>query len=148
MQDLPSRRGAAARREQHRTLAARLLRPGRVRPFVVSDDLAAHRTCRRRQPFDQVHARRPAPSRLRPAPPPAPALQACAARASSLDPAPLLQTAAGLVDDALSCGFTGIVMLHGALAATGGRGRWAPTLLAAARPTYYGMLAALMEPRT
>lgn len=42
----------------------------------------------------------------------------------------------------LSCGWTGMVLLHGALMASGGADTWAPSLLALGAPTYYGMLAA------
>ena len=40
-------------------------------------------------------------------------IQALGKWAESLDSQALLQTAASLVDRALSCGFTGLVMLHG-----------------------------------
>ena len=43
--------------------------------------------------------------------------QAVGSWARSLDPAPLLVSAAELVDRALSCGYTGLVMLHGMLQA-------------------------------
>ena len=63
--------------------------------------------------------------------------------AETLDDQPLLDTATGLVDDALSCGFTGLVLLHGLLTCDAAQGRkWRPELLAYAAPTYYGMLAA------
>ncbi len=39
--------------------------------------------------------------------------QACGEWASSLNSTALLVTAASLVDRALSCGYTGLVMLHG-----------------------------------
>ena len=61
---------------------------------------------------------------------------ALGAWASSLDPAPLLENATALADDAKSCGFTGAVMLHGLLNAS--CGRFTPRLLANAAPTYYG----------
>lgn len=72
---------------------------------------------------------------------------ACGQWGSSLAPTPLLVTAAGLVDKALSCGFTGLVMMHGALQEPplvpkrpGSAGAWNSTLLANAHPTYYGMM--------
>lgn len=65
---------------------------------------------------------------------------ALGAWASSLDPAPLLENATALADDAKSCGFTGAVMLHGLLNAS--CGRFTPRLLANAAPTYYGMMVA------
>ena len=43
--------------------------------------------------------------------------QAVGEWASSLESSALLETAAGYVDDALSCGYTGLVMLHGFIAA-------------------------------
>jgi aromatic ring-opening dioxygenase LigB subunit len=52
----------------------------------------------------------------------------------------LLKEAAGLEAHALSCGFTGLVMLHGALLAE--KPRWSPHLLANRAPTYYGMMVA------
>lgn len=68
--------------------------------------------------------------------------------AASLNETALLSTAAGLADSALSCGFTGIVLLHGLLrAGTGGLGAWAPTLAAGPlAPTYYGMLVSTVLP--
>eukprot|EP00971_Amphidinium_carterae_P048969 964842-Amphidinium_carterae.1 len=44
---------------------------------------------------------------------------------------------------AASCGYTGLVMLEGALAATG-RSSWKSTLLAISAPTYYGMAVATL----
>lgn len=40
---------------------------------------------------------------------------------------------------AKSCGYTGLVMLDGALQALGGSGVWEPTCLSLEAPTYYGM---------
>ena len=55
----------------------------------------------------------------------------------------LLVTARNLEDRAMSCGFTGLVMLHGMLFGSSGRaGRapgWDSQLLANGHPTYYGM---------
>ena len=47
------------------------------------------------------------------------------------------------VDAAKSCGFTGLVFLHGLLSALKEDGvSWTPELLANEHPTYYGMLVA------
>eukprot|EP00041_Stephanoeca_diplocostata_P026482 m.715272 g.715272 ORF g.715272 m.715272 type:complete len:332 (-) comp22978_c0_seq12:2905-3900(-) len=77
---------------------------------------------------------------------------ACARWGATLDANALLQTAAHYVDDALSCGFTGLVFLHGLItnttAASHGRIQFAPTLSAYAAPTYYGMMVASMIPDT
>ena len=62
----------------------------------------------------------------------------------TLDPTALLETAAGYVNEALSCGYTGLVMLHGMLS-EGGLKRWTPKLLINAHPTYYGMALASMK---
>jgi len=108
--------------------------PGRA-AFVVSADLAHTHGWGGYEPYGSSPAAEPFD-------------EACGAWASTLDPAPLLKTASSLADDALSCGFTGMVMLHGALTAGGGGiAQWTPTLLAAAHPTYYGMMVALMELR-
>jgi len=69
--------------------------------------------------------------------------QACGRWARTLDPEPLLITAAGLVDEALSCGYTGLVLLHGILERV--NVEWKPELLANHHPTYYGMLVARFE---
>ena len=67
--------------------------------------------------------------------------------AAALDADALLRRAGAVVDDALSCGFTGMVLLHAALAAApGGLRAWTPRLEAPpVAPTYYGMLAAHFE---
>ena len=73
--------------------------------------------------------------------------RAIATWARSLDPAPLLSTAKGLVADALSCGYTGLCMLHGMLTRDLAEG-WTSTkggAFAIAHPTYYGMLVAGWE---
>lgn len=62
----------------------------------------------------------------------------------TLDPTALLETAAGYVNEALSCGYTGLVMLHGMLS-EGGLKRWTTKLLINAHPTYYGMALASMK---
>lgn len=68
---------------------------------------------------------------------------ACGAWAETLIGTQLTVTAAEYVDDALSCGYTGMVLLHGAMCASpGGIGDWTPALLARAAPTYYGMMVA------
>ena len=69
---------------------------------------------------------------------------AIGAWAGSLNETALLVDAAGVADAAMSCGFTGIVLLHGALrAGVGGLGAWVPALTAGpSAPTYYGMLVA------
>ena len=50
--------------------------------------------------------------------------------------------AAGVVNQAQSCGFTGMVMLHGLLTASGGTQKWVPSVEAIYHPTYYGMMVA------
>jgi len=59
--------------------------------------------------------------------------EACGKWAATLDPEPLLITAASLVDEALSCGYTGLVLLHGILERR--RAEWKPELLANYHPT-------------
>lgn len=68
--------------------------------------------------------------------------EACGQWAESMSATPLLQEAAGLVDKALSCGFTGFVMLHGLLQEGGGAGAWASRLYVNYHPSYYGMMVA------
>ena len=63
----------------------------------------------------------------------------------------LLQRATALQPQALSCGYTGMVLLHGLLC--GRRGslrtrttpRWVSTVLVDKNVTYYGMMAAMMK---
>ena len=55
----------------------------------------------------------------------------------------LLDEAAQLEKQAMSCGFTSLVFLHGALAAAGNWSRWSPRVLANFAPTYYGMLVSV-----
>ena len=61
----------------------------------------------------------------------------------------LLRTAKDLENRALSCGFTGLVMLHGMLfeGEDDPRPKWTTSLLANAHPTYYGMAVGSMIPR-
>lgn len=56
----------------------------------------------------------------------------------------LLRVDAGLLDDAKPDAWWQMLMLHGALTATGGR--WQSELLSYEAPTYYGMLCAAFEP--
>lgn len=72
----------------------------------------------------------------------APFDKACAQWASTLDGELLTKIAAQYVNDAKSCGFTGFVMLHGLIEATGGRKQWTSSMLASAHPSYYGMMVA------
>ena len=70
--------------------------------------------------------------------------------AARLETDALMRKSLESVDQVYSCGWLGMVLLHGALEATAARGAdaalnqsWHPTLTAApAHPTYYGMLAA------
>jgi hypothetical protein len=65
--------------------------------------------------------------------------------AAALDRDKLIVEAAALADDALSCGFTGMVLLEAALRASRGA-PWAPRLLSGpSAPTYYGMVVAVFE---
>lgn len=61
--------------------------------------------------------------------------------ANELDATSLLDTAAGLVDRALSCGYTGIVMLNGMMSQIG-LSSWNSAVYANLHPSYYGMMAA------
>lgn len=67
--------------------------------------------------------------------------KACGLWASTLDSSALLVTAAGLVDAALSCGFTGLVLLEGMFQASG-IDNWTGQVLANFHPSYYGMMVA------
>ncbi|XP_055332948.1 protein TTE1956-like [Paramacrobiotus metropolitanus] len=60
---------------------------------------------------------------------------------TSLDPKELLETAGDLVEKALSCGFTGLVMLHAMLSEAGLK-NWSSKLWINGHPTYYGMATA------
>lgn len=61
--------------------------------------------------------------------------------ASTMDGEHLLITGAKYVDKALSCGYTGLVMLHGMMH-TGNMSSWQPKLYANYYPSYYGMMVA------
>ena len=62
--------------------------------------------------------------------------------AAGLDRDALVVRAAGVADAALSCGFTGLVLLEGALRAARAA-PWTPNLMAGpSHPTYYGMAVA------
>jgi aromatic ring-opening dioxygenase LigB subunit len=63
-------------------------------------------------------------------------------RASSL-----LETARSLQDNAKSCGFTGLVLLHGALCHKDRSNDFDATVIANRNATYYGMMAATFERR-
>jgi len=67
---------------------------------------------------------------------------ACGKWASTLAPVALLDEAAKLVGNALSCGYTGMVTLHGILSEVG---TWQPHLYANYHPTYYGMMVAFFQ---
>ncbi|CAG5114861.1 unnamed protein product [Candidula unifasciata] len=67
--------------------------------------------------------------------------EACGKWATSLQPDYLLTTAASLVDQALSCGYTGLVTLHGLMEA-GDIATWTPSLRVNHHPSYYGMMVA------
>ena len=68
----------------------------------------------------------------------------------------MLETAASIVDEVYSCGFTGFVLLHSLLQRYSPsplytphelpppsfRGLWEPTVLANYHPSYYGMMVA------
>lgn len=59
----------------------------------------------------------------------------------TLDKSVLTVEAAKYVDKALSCGYTGLVMLHGMMHA-GELSSWKQTLYANYHPSYYGMMVA------
>ncbi|XP_022096623.1 uncharacterized protein LOC110982489 [Acanthaster planci] len=65
--------------------------------------------------------------------------QACGLWASTLDQDALVSTAAKYVDRALSCGYTGLVMLHGLLKKESLE-VWMPRVYANYHPSYYGMM--------
>ncbi|KAK7496001.1 hypothetical protein BaRGS_00012702 [Batillaria attramentaria] len=69
--------------------------------------------------------------------------EACGQWAMDIHKEALLVTAAHYVDRALSCGYTGLVMLHGLLTADDQTAaQWQPRLLANHHPSYYGMMVA------
>ena len=73
---------------------------------------------------------------------------ACARWAAGLNSTELSVVAAAYVDRAMSCGFTGLVLLDGLLQAAreAPGGAWNARMLAVAHPTYYGMMVAQMLP--
>lgn len=64
----------------------------------------------------------------------------------TLDTGALHETTIQEQAGAKSCGYTGLVMLHGALQALGGRDVWQPELLSLNAPTYYGMGVGVFNP--
>ena len=66
---------------------------------------------------------------------------ACAEWVLTMDGEPLLERAKDLVDDAKSCGYLGMVILHGVLSQLQ-RDAWDNELLSISHPTYYGMCVA------
>ena len=71
---------------------------------------------------------------------------AVGAWASTGDARALERDAAAVAENALSCGWTGLLIAAGAMAGTGGSPAWVPQLIAGpVAPTYYGMLVALFE---
>lgn len=74
--------------------------------------------------------------------------KACGRWAATLEKEALTVDAAKLVNKALSCGFTGLVMLEGLIARSTEKygQRWVSTLLANYHPTYYGMMVATFMP--
>ncbi|BFZ00578.1 hypothetical protein BsWGS_03620 [Bradybaena similaris] len=67
--------------------------------------------------------------------------EACGKWATTLQADYLLTTATSLVDRARSCGYTGLVTLHGLLEA-GGITSWNASLRVNLHPSYYGMIVA------
>ena len=67
--------------------------------------------------------------------------KACGIWAETLSANALLETAAAVVDEVYSCGYTGLVTLHGTLSKVG-LAEWMPQLLANRHPSYYGMMIA------
>lgn len=67
--------------------------------------------------------------------------KACGEWVAELSTIALLETAASVVDEVYSCGYTGLVTLHGILAHVG-LNEWKPQLLANHHPSYYGMMVA------
>ena len=66
---------------------------------------------------------------------------ACGVWAETLSASALLETAAAVVDEVYSCGYTGLVTVHGVLSQIG-LTEWTPRLLANRHPSYYGMMVA------
>jgi aromatic ring-opening dioxygenase LigB subunit len=73
--------------------------------------------------------------------------EACGKWASTLDGTYIINDAAMYVDKALSCGYTGFVMLQGMLSVRY-PGYWIPHLYANYHPSYYGMMVASFLPVT
>ena len=71
--------------------------------------------------------------------------KACGAWVTTQDSDKLVVEAASYVDKALSCGFTGLVMLDGILKAS--PVDWESRLLVNFHPSYYGMMLASFVPR-
>lgn len=69
---------------------------------------------------------------------------------TTLQPDVLLEEAARYVDDAKTCGFSGLVMLQGMLQSLSSVTRWsqsaAGACLANEHPTYFGMMVAAVVP--
>ena len=72
--------------------------------------------------------------------------QACGRWAASLDSDQLVVKAASFVNRALSCGFTGLVMLDGMLASS--PVKWQSRLHVNLHPSYYGMMLASFTPKS
>ena len=70
--------------------------------------------------------------------------QACGQWVTSLDSNKLLVKAASIVDKALSCGFTGLVMLDGLMKSA--NTPWKSQLHVNLHPSYYGMMVASFLP--
>ena len=68
--------------------------------------------------------------------------------ASSLNGSLLTKQASQYVDEAKTCGFTGLVMLQGLLQALGGSAGWSADCLANFHPTYFGMMVAAFNTRS
>ena len=67
--------------------------------------------------------------------------RACGQWVVELSAVALLETAAAVVDEVYSCGYTGLVTLHGILTHIG-LNEWTTQLLANYHPSYYGMMIA------
>jgi len=78
----------------------------------------------------------------------APFDNACGRWAQHLDRNALLVDAANLLNKALSCGFTGLVVQQGVLDRAKIKGKpWVSNLLANYHPTYYGMMVVKFYPK-
>ncbi|XP_002736211.1 protein TTE1956-like [Saccoglossus kowalevskii] len=73
--------------------------------------------------------------------------KACGRWATTLNEGDILDIAAKYVNNALSCGYTGLVMLHGLLRSAD-LSTWQPHLYANYHPSYYGMMVAEFMPKT